>query len=143
MIRAHAVPDDPTVDIVGNLPLLFAPKAAALQLDNGSPGIVDPGDVLRYTITIYNNGAVPATYVELTDNVPADTTYVADSTTLNGEPVGQPDGGSLPAGGRLTGEFDGSDAAATWHERGHPESGRVRGCAIRSDGRCRDAGQAR
>ncbi len=90
------IPDDPTVDIVGNLPLLFAPKAAALQVDNGSPGIVDPGDVLRYTITVYNNGAVPATYVELTDNVPADTTYVADSTTLNGEPVGQPDGGIFP-----------------------------------------------
>jgi len=90
------VPDDPTIDIVGNLPLLFAPKAAALQVDNGSPGIVDPGDVLRYTITIYNNGAVPATYAELTDNVPADTTYVADSTTLNGQPVGQPDGGVFP-----------------------------------------------
>ena len=90
------IPDDPTIDIVGNLPLLFAPKAAALQIDNGSPGIVDPGDVLRYTITIYNNGVVPATYVELTDNVPADTTYVADSTTLNGEPVGQPDGGLFP-----------------------------------------------
>ena len=90
------LPDDPTIDIVGNLPLLFAPKAAALQVDNGSPGIVDPGDVLRYTITIYNNGAVPATYVELTDSVPADTIYVADSTTLNGEPVGQPDGGVFP-----------------------------------------------
>ncbi len=90
------VPDDPTVDIVGNLPLLFAPKSAALQVDNGTPGIVDPGDVLRYTITIFNNGAVPATYAELTDSVPADTTYVADSTTLNGEPVGQPDGGMFP-----------------------------------------------
>ena len=88
--------DDPTIDIVGNLPLLFAPKAAVLQVDNGSPGIVDPGDVLRYTITMYNNGAVPATYVELTDNVPADTTYVADSTTLNGQAVGQPDGGVFP-----------------------------------------------
>jgi uncharacterized repeat protein (TIGR01451 family) len=90
------VPDDPTRDIVGNLPLLFAPKSAALQVDLGSPGIVDPGDVLRYTIQIYNNGAIPATAVELSDMVPADTTYVADSVTLNGLPVAQPDGGVFP-----------------------------------------------
>jgi uncharacterized repeat protein (TIGR01451 family) len=88
--------DDPTQDVVGNFPLLFAPKTAALQVDNGSPGIVDPGDVLRYTITIYNNGTVPATAAELSDMVPADTTYVADSVTLNGLPVGQPDGGISP-----------------------------------------------
>ena len=88
--------DDPTRDVVGNYPLLFAPKTAQLLVDNSSPGIVDPGDVLRYTITIYNNGAVPATAAELSDLVPADTTYVADSVTLNGLPVGQPDGGISP-----------------------------------------------
>jgi len=90
------LPDDPTRDVVGNFPLLFAPKTAALEVDLGSPGIVDPGDVLRYTITIYNNGTVPATAVDLTDMVPADTTYVADSVTLNGVAVGQPDGGVFP-----------------------------------------------
>jgi uncharacterized repeat protein (TIGR01451 family)/fimbrial isopeptide formation D2 family protein len=94
-------PDDPTRDVVGNFPLLYAEKSAALQLDNGSPGIVDPGDVLRYTITIYNNGNVPATLVELLDNVPNDVTYVADSTTLDGAPVGQPDGGTFPLEGRI------------------------------------------
>ncbi|MBT8067777.1 MAG: DUF11 domain-containing protein [Gammaproteobacteria bacterium] len=78
------VPDDPTRDVVGNYPLLFAPKTAALQVDGSSPGIIDPLDVLRYTITVYNNGTVPATAVDLTDVVPANTTYVADSTTLNG-----------------------------------------------------------
>ena len=93
--------DDPTRDVVGNFPLLFAPKTAALQVDNGSPGIVDPGDVLRYTITVYNNGAVPATLAELYDDVPADVTYVADTTTLNGEPVGQPDSGNFPLFGRI------------------------------------------
>ena len=88
--------DDPTRDVVGNYPLLFAPKTAALLIDNSTPGVVDPGDVLRYTITIYNNGAVPATVAELSDDVPLDTTYVADSVTLNGLPVGQPDGGVSP-----------------------------------------------
>ena len=95
------VPDDPTRDVVGNFPLLFASKSAALQVDLSSPGIVDPGDVLRYTITVYNNGNVPATVVDLYDAVPADTTYVADSTTLNGLPVGQPDGGAFPLFSRV------------------------------------------
>lgn len=89
-------PNDPTRDIVGNLPLLYAEKRAALTVDLGSPGIVDPGDVLRYTITVQNSAPIPATGVVLTDAVPANTTYVADSTRLNGLPVGQPDGGAPP-----------------------------------------------
>ena len=88
--------NDPTRDIVGNVPLLFATKQAELVIDNGSPGIVDPGDTLRYTITMYNNGAIPATNVVLADNVPPNVTYVADTTTLNGLPYGQPDNGSSP-----------------------------------------------
>jgi uncharacterized repeat protein (TIGR01451 family) len=89
-------PDDPTLDVVGNAPDLFAAKSAALLVDAGSPGVVDPGDVLRYTITVTNSGAVPATNVVLSDGVPANTSYVADTTTLNGLPLGQPDGGSFP-----------------------------------------------
>jgi uncharacterized repeat protein (TIGR01451 family) len=88
--------DDPTRDIVGDLPFVFAEKAAALEQDDLSPGIVDPGDVLRYSIRIYNNGRVAATDVVLRDAVPADTTYVAGSLTLNGLAVGQPDGGVSP-----------------------------------------------
>ena len=90
------IPDDPTRNVVGNLPLLFAPKAVAIATDAGTPGIVDPGDVLRYTITVYNTGAVPATNAVFADAVPANTTYVANTTTLNGLPVGQPDGGVSP-----------------------------------------------
>jgi uncharacterized repeat protein (TIGR01451 family) len=95
------VADDPTRDVVGNFPLLFAEKSAALQDDLGTPGIVDPGDTLRYTITVYNNGTVPATMAELFDNVPLNTTYVADTTTLNGLPAGQPDNGVFPLEARL------------------------------------------
>ncbi|MEE9212473.1 MAG: DUF11 domain-containing protein, partial [Phycisphaeraceae bacterium] len=90
------VVDDPTRDVVGNLPLVFAEKSAALEQDYNSPGVVDPGDVLRYTIRVYNNGAVDATNVVLMDGVPVNTTYVADTVTLNGEPVWQPDGGVFP-----------------------------------------------
>ncbi len=85
--------DAHTVTIV---PLLYADKAAALQVDARSPGIVDPGDVLRYTIRVYNNGTLPITQAVLRDSVPVNTTYVADTMTLNGQPVGRPDGGVSP-----------------------------------------------
>ena len=88
--------NDPTQDIVGNLPLLYAEKRVELFGDLGSPGIVDPGDVLRYTITVQNSAATPATGVVLSDTVPANTTYVENSTLLNGLPVGQPDNGVSP-----------------------------------------------
>src|SRR5690606_11239085 len=95
---------DGTVDTVDHedahtvvvMPRLYAEKAAALEVDAMSPGIVDPGDVLRYTIRVHNFGQLPITEVVLRDSVPANTTYVADSLTLNGLPVGQPDGGVSP-----------------------------------------------
>jgi large repetitive protein len=93
---ATAIANDPTRDIVGSLPLLYAEKKVTLLVDLGSPGIVDPGDTLRYTITVQNSGAVPATGVTLRDSVPANTTYVANTTMLNGLAVGQPDGGVSP-----------------------------------------------
>ena len=46
-------------------------------------------------------GVVPATVVELFDNVPVNSTYVAETTTLDGAPIGQPDGGVFPLEGRL------------------------------------------
>jgi uncharacterized repeat protein (TIGR01451 family) len=91
-----SVPDDPTRDVVGNAPLLYAEKSAALEDDAGTVGIVDPGDVLRYTIRIHNSGPLAATGVVLVDGVPAFATYVADSLTLNGLPVGRPDLGVSP-----------------------------------------------
>ena len=60
------------------------PRASCCTGDQGSPGVVDPGDVLRYTISVQNSGTIPATGVVLRDAVPANTTYVADSTLLNG-----------------------------------------------------------
>jgi uncharacterized repeat protein (TIGR01451 family) len=84
------------VNTPGNPPVLYSEKRVSLLVDLGSPGIVDPGDTLRYTITVQNSGASAATGVVVTDGVPANTTYVADSTRLNGSPVGQPDGGVSP-----------------------------------------------
>jgi uncharacterized repeat protein (TIGR01451 family)/fimbrial isopeptide formation D2 family protein len=94
--------DDPTRDVVGALPLLYAHKTVRIHQDLfGTAGIVDPGDVLRYTIVISNSGAVPATGVVLTDTVPAATTYVADSLRLNGTALA-PHGGTLPLAAGLS-----------------------------------------
>ena len=123
--------NDPTRDVVGNAPLLFATKQAELQIDNSSPGIVDPGDTLRYTITIYNNGAIPATSVVLADNVPPNTTYVPNSTTLNGLPYPAAGQRLVAARGRCVRELDRSHAAAAdnggaGHALAELERGRAR-----------------
>jgi len=75
---------------------LVAQKTVSLVVDNNANGLVDPGDVLLYTIAVNNRGMAPVTGAVLIDEVPANTTYVTDSVTLNGLPVGQPDGGILP-----------------------------------------------
>ncbi|WP_226999921.1 isopeptide-forming domain-containing fimbrial protein [Microbulbifer aggregans] len=85
--------NDPTIDIVGESSLLLARKAVAIQVDNLSAGIVDPGDILRYTIVVENRGGVDATEAVLTDLIPASTTYVPGSTTLNGIAVSDNGGG--------------------------------------------------
>ncbi len=87
--------DDPTRNVVGNMPLLYSQKTVEISTDNGSAGIVDPGDILRYTIIINNSGAIPATAVTLSDSVPNNTTYIADSLRLNGLSTGS-DGGVSP-----------------------------------------------
>ncbi|GMG86400.1 isopeptide-forming domain-containing fimbrial protein [Biformimicrobium ophioploci] len=90
---ATDVADDPTVDVVGQLPLLLAHKTVAIEVDNGTASILDPGDTLRYTIVITNTGEVDATLAELLDPVPANTTYVAGSTYLNDVAVPDNTGG--------------------------------------------------
>lgn len=83
---ATAVEDDPTVDIVGNLPLLDVQKTVAIAAggDVNANGAPDPGDTLEYTFTVTNTADIPATNVMLVDQIPAGTTYVPGSTMLNG-----------------------------------------------------------
>ena len=78
------LPDDPTLDLVGNQPLLDAQKTVSIEGDAGTIGVLDPGETLRYTIVVTNTGAAPATGVSFIDAIPADTTYVPNSVTLNG-----------------------------------------------------------
>jgi large repetitive protein len=93
---ATPVSNDPTTVVVGNLPLLYALKTVQLANDVNGNGVVDPGDQLQYTLTVTNSGATPATGVVLTDAVPANTSYVAESVRLNGTPVSDAASGVSP-----------------------------------------------
>ncbi|RDH81167.1 MAG: hypothetical protein DIZ80_13705 [endosymbiont of Galathealinum brachiosum] len=86
---------DPTRDVVGNVAIIDAQATVELIVDGTVIEQVDPGDTLRYTVTISNSGTIPATSVQLFDTVsssvpllvngvPVDTDYVQDSTFLNG-----------------------------------------------------------
>ncbi|GMR20963.1 MAG: hypothetical protein BMS9Abin36_1561 [Gammaproteobacteria bacterium] len=68
------------------------------------------GDTVTYTITVTNTGSGNATNVTLTDAVPAYTTYVANSTLLNGITVSG-DGAASPLAGGLLIDDDGARGA--------------------------------
>ncbi len=91
-----AVLNDPTRNVIGNVPLIDAMKTVRLKTDLNGNGYVDAGDVLEYTITVTNYGKVQATGVTLTDAVPVNTTYYPGSTTLNTAPVSDPTPGVSP-----------------------------------------------
>lgn len=76
----------------------YAIQSAALTLNKTATVISDefgspnpkaiPGSVVRYTITVTNNSTTTAaSAVTVTDNIPANTTFVANSITLNTNPV--------------------------------------------------------
>jgi uncharacterized repeat protein (TIGR01451 family) len=61
-----------------------APTADLSITKTDSPDPVTTGDDLTYTVTVTNNGPDPATSVVVTDNLPAETTFVSCSSTGGG-----------------------------------------------------------
>jgi uncharacterized repeat protein (TIGR01451 family) len=68
-------------------PTLAVVKSAAIISDpvnlTGANRKAIPGAVIEYTVVVTNSGAASAAAVALSDNVPANTTYVPGSMTLN------------------------------------------------------------
>ena len=86
--------EDPTETLIGSVPTFRLQKTS--QDLTGDPNVLQQGDTLRYTITAKNIGVENAVNAFISDQVPANTTYVANSTTLNGNAVADPVNGVSP-----------------------------------------------
>jgi uncharacterized repeat protein (TIGR01451 family) len=70
-------------DIATDTTTVRAPNVAAVK-SVAPVGAQPPGTALTYTVVVTNNGNGNASAIVLTDPIPANTTYVAGSITLNG-----------------------------------------------------------
>ncbi len=66
---------------------LAAFKDGALYGDDNGNGGLDPGDTILYSIRVVNSGIIPITDVFLIDTLDPNTTYVADTTVIDGLPT--------------------------------------------------------
>lgn len=81
---ATASPGAPALDLgttVLPLPEFTVSKTSTLYTDVDGDGFIDPGDTITYTIRVNGIGPAPLFNVVVTDPLPANTTYVANSTT--------------------------------------------------------------
>src|SRR3989442_9160830 len=76
--------EDPTRVTIASTSAFRVQKISTYLRD---PNVLLAGDTMRYTITVKNISNADAVNVVLRDAVPANTTYVAGSTTLNGAAV--------------------------------------------------------
>jgi uncharacterized repeat protein (TIGR01451 family) len=79
-----------------------------------------PGARIRYTITIENSGASAATSVVITDPIPANTTFVSASITVNG--ASQTDAADGDDGEVVAGTFTGRVATIPASGAGNPST---------------------
>ena len=111
---------DTHVYTVSSASLSVTKTAAVIDdpFNGGTDPKAIPGATIEYTIAVSNTGAQAATTVTLSDPIPANTTYVAGSITVNavsvadaGRTVGNPvtsislDPGAIAAGGSATVTF--------------------------------------
>lgn len=98
-------PDDPGRSGAGNNGSSVITQVQTVSVvktvvdDNGAPLL--PGEAVTWTIAIANPAGEVLTNAHLADAIPANTTYVPGSTTLNGAPVADVGGASLLAAGGL------------------------------------------
>ena len=73
-------------------PVIILNKSHEFEVDLDGDNLADPGDSIRYTLTVVNAGFQDVQNVVLTDVVPEFTSYATNSTTTN--ETGQADDGS-------------------------------------------------
>ena len=90
-------PGNPAIDMgttVLPFPTVDLTKTSDIVDDDGD-GLADPGETIRYTITATNAGITPVDNLLLSDEVPAHTSYVLNTTIHNGSPIAD-DGSGTP-----------------------------------------------
>ncbi|MBT9558946.1 MAG: DUF11 domain-containing protein, partial [Myxococcales bacterium] len=84
-IDADPVDDTRSLSInVTAAPIVTASFVDTHHVDVDSDGLVEPGDTLRYTLTVANTGNTDASAVVFAGSIPANTSYVASSLKVNG-----------------------------------------------------------
>jgi uncharacterized repeat protein (TIGR01451 family) len=114
---ASQIPDASTIGVQGELTTISSgqtfiigpatmtvesrPDLAATtkEVEDVNGGNVEPGDVLRWRITVINAGGAAGVDVRVVDQLPAGTVYVPGSTTVAG--AGVADSGALPTSAGL------------------------------------------
>lgn len=83
---ANAGPGNPYLDLGYSLlpqPVFVARKSSSLTFDGNANGAADENDVIEFTIEVRNDGVLPIANVHITDPLPANTTYVLNSTAID------------------------------------------------------------
>ncbi len=92
LVVTAAVPTPPAVIGPAVLHTRSRPDLSATtkEVIDDDGGLVEPGDLLTYRITVLNDGGVSAPNVHVFDAIPGGMVYVANSTRLRGQPVADP-----------------------------------------------------
>ena len=75
--------DSVELTLTAGPPVLEVLKVDSFVTDANADGVLNPGDVLAYQITVANVGVSPATGIVLNDAIPANTAIVANSVATN------------------------------------------------------------
>jgi uncharacterized repeat protein (TIGR01451 family) len=78
---------------------IVVPSKAAQLIDANNNGLAEPGEAITYTITLQNISQTPSSETLFTDQIPAGTTYIPGTTTLNGTAVPDAAGNIMPFSG--------------------------------------------
>ena len=90
---SSSTPNNPYLDMGTTIPTLasFDGSKTYSAVAGDADGRIEPGETIEYTLTLVNGSFNAVRAITLLDPLPANVTYVPNSTTLNGAPV--PDNG--------------------------------------------------